>query len=219
MPLQLGRQSAMAEKYKNKYRVPSARLQTWNYGWDAAYFITICTKNRKWFFGDVVDNEMKLSQIGIMADLCWYEIKNHAKNVKLGEYIVMPNHVHGIVVLDGNNGSSWDVDGDGNRDGNGNRDGTVETRHALSLPTPMSMNNKSTKTIGQQRFQNQGKNTISSIIGAYKSAVSFHAHRLEFEFDWQARFYDNIIRSEGSFQRITEYIKDNPANWKEDRFY
>ncbi|MDI3521737.1 MAG: hypothetical protein PWR04_1725, partial [Anaerophaga sp.] len=74
------------------------------------------------------------------------------------------------------------------------------------------------KTIGQQRFQNIGKNSISSIVGSYKSAVSKHAHRLGFQFQWQTRFYDNIIRDDKSFQKITSYITNNPKNWQEDKF-
>jgi putative transposase len=69
------------------------------------------------------------------------------------------------------------------------------------------------------RFQNQGKNTISSIIGSYKSAVTKHCNRLNFDFDWQSRFHDHIIRSDQSFLRIATYIKNNPANWKDDTFF
>ncbi len=78
---------------------------------------------------------------------------------------------------------------------------------------------KQEQTIGQKRFQNQGKNTISSIIGSYKSAVTKHARRLGYEFAWQSRFYDHIIRDNNSFAKISEYIIDNPKNWKGDQFY
>ncbi len=107
----------------------------------------------------------------------------------------MPNHIHGIVVLE-----------------NGDDVAAVETRHALSLqPQPQ------TQSIGQKRFQNQGKNTLSSIIGGYKSAVTKHAHRLDFEFSWQPRFYDHVIRNEKSYHQIADYIKNNPAKWDLDK--
>jgi putative transposase len=80
------------------------------------------------------------------------------------------------------------------------------TGHAQALP-------------GQQRFQNQGKNTISSIVGSYKSAVTKYCNRLGLPMGWQTRFHDHIIRDGASFQRISEYIKDNPANWKDDGFF
>jgi REP element-mobilizing transposase RayT len=184
----------MEGKFQNKYRIASARAPWWDYGQDAAYFVTICTAGRKHFLGDVVNGIMKLSHVGIIADLLWNEIKNHADHIELDEYVVMPNHVHGILIL------------------NGNRIGTVGTTHALSLP-PIP------DAPAQSRFQNQGKNTLSSIIGSYKSAVSKHAHRLGFDFAWQSRFHDHIIRNEEEYQRIANYIRVNPANWKEDKFF
>ena len=183
------------EEFKGKYRIPSARLQTWDYSWNGAYFITICTKNRINYFGRIVNREMRLSHLGILADVLWYEIKNHANHLQLGEFVVMPNHVHGILILNGD------------RDRNGRRD----KARLVSTSTD--------KTIGQQRFQNQGKNTISSIVGGYKSAVTKHAHRLGYEFAWQPRFYDHIIRNDESYNRIAEYINNNPLNWQKDKFY
>jgi putative transposase len=75
------------------------------------------------------------------------------------------------------------------------------------------------KTIGQQRFQNQGKNTVSSIIGSYKSAVTKNCNRLGLPFAWQTRFHDHIIRNDESFHRISTYIKNNPTNWKDDKLF
>ena len=92
----------MSEKYQNKFRIESTRLQQWDYGWDAAYFVTICTKDRRHFFGEVMEGKMMLSKAGIVADILWYEIKHHARNVRLGEFMVMPNHVHCILIIDGN---------------------------------------------------------------------------------------------------------------------
>lgn len=71
-------------RFNNKYRISSARLQSWDYGWNGSYFITICTKYRKNYFGEVLDRKMQLSHIGILADMFWHEIKNHAKNIILG---------------------------------------------------------------------------------------------------------------------------------------
>lgn len=83
----------MAEKFKDKYRIESARFPHWNYGWAGNYFITICTKNRENYFGKVVDGKMELSAAGVIANICWYEIKNHLKNIDLGEFGIMPNHM------------------------------------------------------------------------------------------------------------------------------
>lgn len=72
---------------------------------------------------------------------------------------------------------------------------------------------------GKTRFQNQGRDTVSSILGGYKSAVTKHANRLGMENGWQSRFHDHIIRNNDEYQRISNYIITNPANWKDDKFY
>ena len=193
----------MTDKYKNKYRIPSARLQNWDYGWNGAYFVTVCTQNREHYFGEIENDKMILSRTGVIADILWREIKNHAQNIELGEFIVMPNHIHGILILNNNHD-----DDNGNDNGNGN----VETGHALSLQSDI-------QTPGQKRFQNIGKNTLSSIVGSYKSAVTKHARRLGYDFAWQTRFHDHIIRNEKTFNTISEYIINNPAKWLGNKFY
>ena len=185
------------EKFRGKYRISSARLQSWNYSWDSAYFITICTKAKAHYLGAIANGEMQLSHLGILADVLWYEIKHHARNLELGEFVVMPNHVHGILILDNN--------------------GTDGRDRACPVSTPTNANIN--QAIGQQRFQNQGKNTISSIVGGYKSAVTKHAHRLGYEFAWQPRFHDRIIRDDKSYNYIAKYIKRNPQSWLKDKFY
>ena len=170
-------------------------MQNWDYGWPASYFITICTKNREKYFGEIVNHCMRLSQIGFIADLLWNEISAHRQNIKPGPFVVMPNHIHGILIFD--------------KPDDGNNTDIVETGHALSVQ----------QSIGQSRFQNIGSKTISSIIGSYKSAVTRHANRLCLENGWQTRFHDHIIRNYAEFQKITEYIVDNPKNWERDKLY
>jgi REP element-mobilizing transposase RayT len=89
------------EKYQNKYRIPSARAAWWDYSWAGAYFITICTHQRAHFFGRIENGEMQLSPCGVLADVLWHEIPHHNQKVTLGAFVVMPNHVHGILILDG----------------------------------------------------------------------------------------------------------------------
>ena len=85
--------------FKNKYRVESARFKNWDYSSAAYYFVTICTKNREHYFGNIRDGKMVLSEIGKIADECWAKIPNHFQFVVLGKLIVMPNHVHGIISI------------------------------------------------------------------------------------------------------------------------
>lgn len=190
--------------YNNKYRIPSTRLQNWDYGWNAIYFVTICTKDRNHYFGEMKNGEMQLLPIGTIADVLWHELNNHFDNVKLDAFVVMPNHIHGIIAInnDGGNGCNG-------------RDNACVVSTSCVVPTSCDV----PKTIGQRRFQHQGSGTLSSIVGAYKSAVSRHVHRLGYEFAWQPRFYDRIIRNNDALTRVQTYIVNNPLNWKEDKFY
>lgn len=166
---------------------------------------------------------MILSPTGVIADIIWHEIPNHHPNVELGDFVVMPNHIHGILILDkpGDNGGrravetghALSIDNDIAQTGALSVDNDIiETGHALSLLRDNA------KTIGQQRFQNIGKNTVSSIVGSYKSAVTKHANRLGLGNGWQPRFHDHIIRDDGEYQRISDYIVANPENWDRDKF-
>lgn len=169
-------------------------MQGWDYGSDGAYFLTICTKDRGHFFGEIKNGRMRVSPAGAIAHVLWYEIKNHARHVGLGEFVVMPNHVHGILVLDG-------VDG--------GRDVACNVSTIAIIPTT---DHPEMAAISPK------SNTVASIIRSYKSAVTKYCNRLGLEFAWQSRFHDHIIRNDESFARISEYIKNNPHNWKEDKF-
>jgi putative transposase len=168
-------------------------------------------ENRKHFFGEIKDNQMNLSHVGVMAHVLWHEIPNHAKFVELGDFVVMPNHIHGILILDTptNVNNAIDVN-----DNTGLRNEIAPTTKQTYDPTSDKPAN-----LGHHRFQNIGKNTVSSIIGSYKSAVTKYANRLGFVNGWQERFNDRIIRNDTAYQRISNYIITNLVNWKDDKFY
>lgn len=84
----------MTDKYKNKYRIPSVRLSSRDYGSNAAYFITICTTNHEHFFGEIINGKMQLSGPGKIANQYWMEIPKHFSLVILDEFIIMSNHIH-----------------------------------------------------------------------------------------------------------------------------
>ena len=100
--------------YKNKYRIESTRLPNYDYSSNGYYFITICTHKQFCYFGGVNNKQMHLSQVGRIAQKHWQEIPQHFKDVYIDEYVVVPNHVHGIIVI--------------------NRPDNVETRNFASLP-------------------------------------------------------------------------------------
>ncbi len=203
----------MTDRYQNKYRIKSARHPAWDYGWNAAYFVTICTKDRACYFGNIVNTrliaslpnepQMQPSGIGQIANRHWLEIPDRFPFVKLGNHIVMPNHVHGIVVIDKPDG--------------GIDTHTVETRSIASLPTE----SETQQTIGGITGNHNPMlhDNLSKIIRWYKGRVSFESRKIHADFAWQSRFHDHIIRNEKSFHTISEYITNNPLKWTDDKFY
>ncbi len=180
-------------KFKNKYRSETTRLQKWNYGWNAAYFVTICTKNRIHFLGNIINGENNLSEIGEMANKYWLEIPNHFPFVKLGAFVIMPNHVHGIVIIDKKNNDGFGV--------------LVDTQNFAYLPQQK-----------QNKFGPQSQN-LASIIRGYKIGVTKYANNNNIGFAWQSRYYDHIIRDNISFSNIENYIINNPKKWNNDKFF
>jgi len=90
------------EKFRNKYRVPSTRWQNWDYGSNASYYVTICTKQHVCYFGNVMcipEKAMQYTEIGSIAYQYWCDIPDHFPFVELDVFVVMPNHVHGIIVI------------------------------------------------------------------------------------------------------------------------
>ena len=210
--------------YKNKYRIPSARLQNWDYRWNAAYFITICTAHMEHYFGEIYEHSMQLSHVGVLTDVFWYEIKNHAKNVELDAFVVIPNHVHGILVLNNEN-HSYRTEHSNDADVANRRDVACNVSTSNATPNNIQNNNpKKPATISKQKNEfmasiSPKSGSVSVIIRSYKSAVTKHAHRLGFEFEWQTRFNDHIIRNPAEYKRIFDYIIDNPKNWGKDKFF
>ncbi len=176
--------------YRDTYRTSSIRLQEWDYAQNAAYFITICTKQKFPYFGSCNEGEVILSDKGKLAVLYWNQITVHFPFIQLGEYCCMPNHMHGIIIINKSDDDS-------------------KTRQCLV----------STEKMGEKRFQNQGKQTVSSIVGSYKSIVTKQCRMIDGDFNWQAGFYEHIIRNEVSLSKISDYIVNNPLYWNDDEYF
>lgn len=188
------------EKYKNKYRIPSARAPFWDYSWNAAYFITISTKYRKPWFGEISEGKMHLSPIGHIANSCWHRIPNHFPFVELGAHIIMPDHVHGIVIINAPPGNA--------------------NRKNMTIQPPPSQKSGIVKP-GEEPVLNKTKNkfgpqskNLASIIRGFKVGVTVNARKVNTNFGWLPRYHDRIIRDEKAFQTISTYILNNPKNWK-----
>jgi REP element-mobilizing transposase RayT len=158
---------------------------------------------------------MQLSGIGLLANRIWVEISNHFPFVESDNFVIMPNHVHGIIAINKTGDGNYDCDDQYCRNAI-NRVSTIPT-----IPTiPM-------ETIGS-KIQRGGitgnKNpmlykNLATIIRWYKGRVSFESHKIQPYFKWQSNYHDHIIRNEVEYIRIKKYIINNPLNWKEDKFF
>jgi putative transposase len=175
--------------FRDTYRIESARKPYWDYSCRGWYFVTICTKNRRPIFGKVIDDAVDLSAIGRHTTVCWQEIPEHHPNVEIDEFIVMPNHVHGIIVLTG-----------------------LERLPALRRCGQI-------KQIAELSAVHPQPGSLGAVIGSFKAAVSYWCRTQGHEFGWQPRFHDRIIRGKNSLKAVREYIRDNPANWRKDTLF
>lgn len=203
------------EKFQDKYRIPSARAQWWDYGNNAAYFITICTQNRIHYFGNIIQQKMELSELGKYAESCWYEIQNHFPFVRLGAFVVMPNHVHGIIIID------KPIDPVETQDFASQSKNIISTIETQNLATKMASQNLETQNLASLQsnaFGPQSRN-LASIIRGYKIGVTKFSKTIQPDFKWQSRFHDRIIRNESEYQNINDYIESNPLNWEKDEFF
>ena len=203
----------MSERFKDIYRIPSARLRNWDYGWNAPYFVTISTAHRECYFGEIINGKMILSEIGKIAEQYWNEIPHHFTFVEMGEFVVMPNHVHGIIIFNKSD--------DGCHDAIGNANGRDAINRVSTEPRTTTGKGMETKTIGGITgiYNPMLHDNLSRIIRWYKGRVAFESHKIHASFDWQFRFHEHIIRTDESFQHISKYIRNNPSNWHDDKFY
>jgi len=172
------------KKYKDKKQY---RYKGYDYSQEGFYFVTICAKNREIFFGDVINGEIKLSEIGLATDKFWREIPNHFSFVGLDEFVVMPNHFHGIIQIN------------------------VGTGHC---PVPTNTDENGGSKFGKVTPKSLSTiiGSYKSIV-----TKTMNLQRPDIGFAWQSRFHDRIIRNEDELNRIRQYIINNPLKWELDK--
>jgi len=177
------------ESGPQKHHRRSIRLKGYDYASAGAYFVTIVTQGRECLFGEIVDGEMQLNVYGHAAEECWRAIPGHFPNVELGAYVIMPNHVHGIIII--RNDESMPG---------------VWAQHAAPIPTAPSPT------------RNVTPGSLGAIIRSFKSAVTRDLGRKsDLRNVWQRNYYEHIIRNEKEMARIWDYIESNPAHWDPDK--
>lgn len=206
------------KKYKNKYRIASARAQWWDYGASAMYFVTVCCNNRVCWFGDVINGEMGLSGFGQITVTEWLKTFDMRPDMNLwmGEYVVMPNHFHAIIGIGDNPYNTVRRDAMHCVSTEMNVDETTNAGETI-INNKNDINNIQSPPPKNQ-FGPQSKN-LASIIRGFKIGVTKNARQINPDFQWQTRYHDHIIRNEKSFGNISNYIKNNPSKWESDKFY
>lgn len=175
----------------------SIRLKGYDYSKSGIYYITICCQGRECRFGEIVNNEMVINEYGKIANDEWEKLPQQFQYFELNVFQIMPNHMHGIIVL---------------------MDNTVGA-------TPAVAPNNTIAEIPNWTGVNPVPTSLGNIVGAYKSLVAnkcleiFKTKNETMGKLWQRNYYEHIIRNEESYHRIAEYILNNPANWQQDKLF
>jgi REP element-mobilizing transposase RayT len=166
----------------------SIRLKGYDYSQAGGYYVTIVSLWRECLFGEVVDGGMRVNALGKIVQDCWEEIPVHFPNVVVDMFVVMPNHVHGIIIHE----KEFSV--------------VVGAQHAAPLHAPQ-----------QGMTPNVRPGSLRAIVRSFKSAVTRRAGReLNSANIWQRNYYEHIIRDQADYERIAGYILANPVNWNDD---
>jgi putative transposase len=185
----------MCSLFRNRFRNNSLRYAGRDYSLPGKYFVTIHTTGRKEWFGNVIIGKMYLSEIGHIEAHMWYEIPVHFPFIGLDAFVVMPNHIHRIIVINRFIGTT-----------------IVGALHATPLPQDDAthVSNETMSSISPK------SGSLPVVVRSYKSAVTKNVHKSDNHFSWQPRFYDTIICSSGQLKRIRKYMLDNPQNWNDN---
>lgn len=182
----------MPKKYDpNIHRRRSIRIPGYDYSQDGWYFVTICTQNRKYMFGEIVNDQMRLNNAGFMLKAWWQKVTNKFPSVQTDEYVVMPNHFHGII----------------------NIVGLTLRGHIIPANTnnKLGQSHRIAPTLGDIVNWFKTMTTNQYINGVKQNDWPSFSGRL-----WQRNYYEHIIRNEDELNRFRRYIADNPANWQTD---
>jgi len=203
--------TVMGNLFQNKYRIPSARI-AWH-GYDGgAYFVTVCTADKVQYLGKITNGEMRFTEIGQYADKCLQDIPKHFPHVEVPLYVVMPNHIHAIIIIN----KIVETQNFASRDGRAETPrGSKETQNFASL---QSKDQPQINIAHLNHFGPQSKN-LASVMRGFKAGVTKYARQWGIPFAWQPRYYDHIIRNYHEINRIAEYIENNVARWDLDELY
>ena len=215
----------------NKHHRRSIRLAGYDYSQAGLYFNTICIQKRKCLLANIVGESLVLNEAGKMVEMEWLALSERFPAIRLHEYIVMPNHFHGIIEIVGS-----PLVGD-HQNEKGQPQGIAPTSTPGTAPTPAP---GTAPTPPPGTAPTSQKKTVGEIMGAFKSITTgkyiegVKKHKCVCSnnktctcngwkiFDkklWQRNYWEHIICNEESYQRISQYILQNPAKWVEDQLH
>ena len=206
-----------SDKYLNKYRISSNRLRGWNYAQSGHYFITIVTCGRKHLFGKIVDGQMILNPIGEIVNAEFLKSFELRKELYLGGYVIMPNHIHAILILD----KEESVKEDAKTSAYGIAQREPKSISSFVAGFKSSSINRIDDWIDAVNAQNRnGGNVDGGNVETHGRASLPRLHGIK-KFNknnplWQNNYHDHIIRNETEYRRISEYIVNNPLKWDKD---
>ncbi len=181
-------------KFQDAFRIESTRLKEWDYSSPWWYYVTINTNDHVEYFGKVENGEMVLNDLGKIVEDEWLKTKEIRKNVGLDYFVVMPNHVHGIIII---NETIRRYDPLGRLKQNGS--------------IQINKNETMQRIVSAETLK---ANSLGSIIGQFKSVCTKRIrYRGITNFSWQPGYYDPIIRNERELYNIRRYIEQNPLKW------
>ncbi|MEN6354250.1 MAG: transposase [Bacteroidales bacterium] len=182
--------------FRNKYRIGPDRYRGYDYSSPGAYFVTICTKNKNHYFGEIENGKMILSEIGAIAKQMLIGIPVHFAFVSLDEFVIMPDHIHAIIVINEiqKNQNDYFI-------------GSSSFDNGLLTGTPGEIKNLHMSSISPS------SGSLPIIVRSFKSAVTKTIHITKPDFEWQKSYYDHIIRTSIELSKIRNYIRDNPIKW------
>lgn len=178
---------------QDRFHRRSIRLKGYDYSQPGAYFITICTHLNHALFGKILDGDMQLNDLGRAVQFTWNDLVNHVDNIELGPFVIMPNHIHGIIQI------IEPYVGAGSVRAGSVRAGSEPAPTSAKIQTPLPEIVRQFKTFSARRVNNL-RNSAGEPV-------------------WQRDYYEHIIRNNESFRTIGEYILTNPIQWENDRYY
>jgi putative transposase len=193
---------------REKHHRRSIRLKGYDYTSVGSYFITICTFQRECLFGTISNGEMQLNQYGKIVHSHWQNLPKYHPRLELDEFVIMPNHIHGILFLIDNDDIS--------------RDHYNSVGAGLADDFALENQNLSTKPAPTNNFETENNHGIPEIIRGFKTFSARRVNQIRHTsgiFVWQRNYYDHIIRDETSLQKIRQYIQTNPRLWQVDQLH